>query len=208
MPMSLDPPETHRELALAGAAAAVALAALVLSAGRRLRLAAPVLVAVAGLVALAVALGHRAAFESKIYGIYTTFGGVPVGPFINPNHEAELLELSAFTALALAYAATTRDRRRAWKAIAVLLAAGALATLSRGSVLALGADALAWLLFPVQSDEDAPRPPNRFLAVVPALVVVAGLTLSLGGEGVLGEVLASQPGNEGKFRYFVSRWTR
>jgi hypothetical protein len=96
--------------------------------------------------------------KSKIYGIFATFSGVPVGPFINPNHEAELLELSAFTALALAYAASTRDRRRAWKAVAAFLAAGALSTISRGSVLALGAGALTWLLYPIQSDEDAPRP--------------------------------------------------
>jgi tetratricopeptide (TPR) repeat protein len=203
VPMSLDPPETHRELAMAGAAAGVALAALVLSAGRRLRLAAPVLVAVAGLATLAVGLGHRAAFESAIYGVFSTSSGVPVGPFINPNHEAELLELSAFTALALACAATTRDRRRAWKAVAAFLAAGALSTISRGSVLALGAGALTWLLFPVQSDEDVPRPRNRFAAVVLALIVVAGLTLSLGGEGVLGEVFATRPGDEGKFRLWL-----
>ena len=203
MPMSLDPPETHRELAIAGAAAGVALAALVLSAGRRLRLAVPVLVAVAGLATLAVGLGHRVAFESKIYGIYTTFSGVPVGPFINPNHEAELLELSAFTALALAYAATTRDMRRAWKAAAAFLAAGALSTISRGSILALGAGALTWLLFPIRSDEDSPRPRNRFVAILLGLVVVAGLTLSLGGEGVLGEVFATRPGTEGKFRIWL-----
>jgi tetratricopeptide (TPR) repeat protein len=203
MPMSMDPPETRRELAVAGAAAGVALAALVLSAGRRLRLAVPVLVAVAGLATLAVGLGHRAAFESKIYGIYTTVSGVPVGPFINPNHEAELLELSAFTALALAYAATTRDRRRAWKAVAAFLAAGALSTISRGSVLALGAGALTWMLFPIHSDEDVSRSHNRFVAILLGLVIVAGLTLSLGGEGVLGEVFATHPGTEGKFRIWL-----
>jgi tetratricopeptide (TPR) repeat protein len=203
MPMSLDPPETHRELATAGAAAAVALAALVLSAGRRLRLAVPVLVAVAGLATLAVGLGHRAAFESKIYGVFATSSGVPVGPFINPNHEAELLELSAFTALALAYAATTRDRRRAWKAVAAFLAAGALSTISRGSVLALGAGALTWFLFPIQSDEDTPRPRNRFFAILLGLVVVAGLTLSLGGEGILGEVFATRPGSDTKLRVWL-----
>ena len=203
MPMSLDPPETHRELATAGAAAAVALAALVLSAGRRLRLAVPVLVAVAGLATLAIGLGHRAAFESKIYGIFATGRGVPVGPFINPNHEAELLELSAFAALALAYAATTRDRRRAWKAAAAFLAAGALSTFSRGSMLALGAGALAWLLFPVQSDDDGPRPPHRLAAILLGLFVLAGLTLSLGGEGVLGRALATHPETEGRFRLWL-----
>jgi tetratricopeptide (TPR) repeat protein len=201
--MSLDPPETKVELAKAGAAAAVAFAALVLSAGRRLRLAAPVLVAVAGLATLAVGLGHRAAFESNIYGMFGTVSGVPVGPFINPNHEAELLELAAFTALALAYAATTRDRRRAWKAVAAFLAAGALSTFSRGSVLALGAGALTWLLFPIQSDEDAPRPRNRLVAILLGLVVVAGLTISLGGEDVLGEILATRPGSEAKFRIWL-----
>jgi len=203
MPMSLDPPATQRALATAGAAAAVALAALVLSAGRRLRLATPVLVAVAGLATLAVGLGHRAVFESKIYGVFDSGSGVPVGPFINPNHEAELLELSAFTALALAYAATTRDRRRAWKAVAAFLAAGALSTFSRGSVLALGAGALTWFLFPIRSDEDAPQPRNRFVAILLGLVVVAGLTLSLGGEGVLGEVFATRPGSDIKLRLWL-----
>jgi tetratricopeptide (TPR) repeat protein len=206
MPMSLDPPETHKELAVAGAAAAVALAALVLSAGRRLRLAVPVLVAVAGLATLAVGLGHRAAFESKIYGIFDSGSGVPLGPFINPNHEAELLELSAFAALALAYAAATRDRRRAWKAVAAFLAAGALSTLSRGSVLALGAGALTWLLFPIRSDEETPRPRHGFVAILLGLAVVAGLTLSLGGESVLGEVFATRPGSEGKFRIWLDAW--
>ena len=203
MPMSLDPPETRRELATAGAAAAVALAAMVLSAGRRLRLAVPVLVAVAGLATLAIGLGHRAAFESKIYGVFSTGIGIPVGPFINPNHEAELLELSAFAALALAYAATTRDRRRAWKAVAAFLAAGALSTFSRGSILALGAGALVWFLFPVQRDDDAPRPPHQLAAVLLGLVVVAGLTLSLGGEGVLGKALASRPDTEVRLRLWL-----
>ena len=203
MPMSLDPPETKVQLAKAGAAAAVALAALVLSAGRRLRLASPALVTVAGLATLAIGIGHRAAFESKIYGIFDSGSGVPLGPFINPNHEAELLELAAFAALALAYAAATRDRRRAWKAVAAFLAAGALSTFSRGSVLALGAGALTWLLFPIKGDEDAPRPRNRFVAILLGLVVVSGLTLSLGGEGVLGEVFATRPGSELKFRVWL-----
>jgi tetratricopeptide (TPR) repeat protein len=203
MPLSLDPPETRRELAMAGAAAAVALAAMVLSAGRRLRLAVPVLVAVGGMATLAIGLGHRAAFEGRIYGIFATGRGVPVGPFINPNHEAELLELSAFAALALAYAASTRDRRRAWKAVAAFLAAGALSTFSRGSMLGLGAGALVWLLFPIRSDDDAPRPSRPFAAILLGLVVVAGLTLSLGGEGVLGKVLATRPETEGRFQLWL-----
>jgi len=202
-PMSLDPPATHAYLARAGAAAVVAFAALVLSAGRRLRLAVPVMVTLAGLATLSVGLGHRAAFESRIYGIFYTYGGVPVGPFINPNHEAELLELSAFTALALAYAAGTRDRRRAWKAVAAFLAAGALSTLSRGAVLALGAGALTWMLFPWQSDDDTPRLKSRFAVALLGAAVVAGVTLSLGGERILGEVLATRPESEGKFRVWL-----
>jgi hypothetical protein len=63
-PLSLDPPETYGEFAKAAAALCVALAALVLSSGRRLRAIAPGLVASAGLAAVAIGLGHRAASES------------------------------------------------------------------------------------------------------------------------------------------------
>ena len=198
--LSLDPPATHAELAKAGAVACVAFAALVLSAGRRLRLAVPFLVAAAGVAVLIVGLGHRVMSESQVYGLAGQGGGLLVGPFINRNHQAEFLELSAFVALALAYAGTTRDKSLLWKIVAAVLLAGALTTLSRGSVLALGAGAVTWLVLVPGSDDGEPRPRSRFVSALVGLLLVAGVTLALGGERVLGEVLATRAGSEQKFQ--------
>ena len=194
--LSLDPPATHVEFAKAGAVACVAFAALVLSAGRRLRLAVPFLVAAAGVAVLIVGFGHRAFSETRVYGLIAPGAGLLVGPFINPNHEAELLELAAFVALALAYAGTTRDQRIVWKIVAGVLTAGALTTLSRGSVLALGAGAIAWLMLVPGSDDGEPRPRGRFVSALVGLFLVVGVTLALGGGRLLGEVLATRAGSE------------
>jgi tetratricopeptide (TPR) repeat protein/O-antigen ligase len=186
-PLSLDPPETYGEFAKAAAALCVALAALVLASGRRLRYVAPGLVASAGLAAMAIGLGHRAATESAVYGHFPTSGGLLVGPFINPNHMAEFLELAAFAALAFAFARTTSYGQRVWKLIAAVLAAGAISTLSRGSVLALGAGALTWFLLAPRSDEGEPLHRSRFAAVLLILVVVVGATIGLGGDRIIAE---------------------
>jgi len=198
--LSLDPPATHVELAKAGAVACVAFAALVLSAGRRLRLAVLFLVAAAGVAVLIVGLGHRVISESQVYGLTGHGGGLLVGPFVNRNHEAELLELAAFVALALAYAGTTRDKHIVWKIVAAVLMAGALTTLSRGSVLALGAGAITWLVLMPGSDDGEPKRRSRFVSALVGLLLVAGVTLALGGERVLGEVLATRTGSEQKLQ--------
>lgn len=187
LPLSLDPPETYREIAKAAAAFGVTLAALWLSNGRRLRFAATGLVASAGLAAMAVGLAHRAANEDLLYGHFRAVGGLLVGPLINPNHTAELLELSAFSALAIAFSRTTRDGARIWKVLAAILAAGAISTLSRGSVLALGSGALAWFLLAPKSDEGEPLRRSPFVAMLLALIVVVGLAIGLGGERIVDE---------------------
>lgn len=155
-PFSLDPPATTLRLAEAAAALIVGIAALVLTASRRLRYAATGLVAASGVVALLVGLGHRAAFEDKIYGLFQHSRGLLVGPFINVNHTAEFLELAAFAALAFGFSRQSRDGQRVWKVLATVLAAGALSTLSRGSVLALGCGALTWFLLAPKSEEGEP----------------------------------------------------
>jgi tetratricopeptide (TPR) repeat protein/O-antigen ligase len=186
-PMSLDPPATHAQLGKAGAALCVALAALVLASGRRLRLLAPRLVAAAGLAAMAIGLGHRALGEGLIYGRLSGGGGLLLGPFVNPNHQAEFLELAAFAALAAAFASSTRDQRRVWKLVAVVLAAGALATLSRGSVLALAAAGLVWLAWAPRAEEgEAPRR-QGFVAVLLGVLALAGATIGLGGDAIVNE---------------------
>jgi len=186
-PLSLDPPETYGEFAKAAAAFCVALAALVLASGRRLRSIVPGLVASTGLAAMAIGLGHRAAAESAVYGHFPTSGGLLVGPFINPNHTAEFLELAAFAALAFAFARSTSYGQRVWKLIAAVLAAGAISTLSRGSVLALGAGALTWFVLAPRSDEGEPLHRSRFAAVLLALLVVVGAAIGLGGDKIVAE---------------------
>jgi O-antigen ligase/tetratricopeptide (TPR) repeat protein len=190
-PLSLDPPETYGELAKAAAALCVTLAALVLASGRRLRFVAPGMIASAGLLALAVGLGHRAAAEPLIFGRFGTSGGLLVGPFVNPNHTAEFLELSAFAALAFAFSRSTRDGQRLWQVGAAVLAAGALSTLSRGSVLALGAGALTWFALAPRSDQGEPLHRSRFAAVLLGLLVVVGVTIGFGGDKIVDELRAT-----------------
>ena len=198
-PLSLDPPETYLEFAKAAAAVCVGLAALVLSAGRRFRFVSVGLVASGGLAALAVGLGHRAVSEDKIYGMFASGRGLPIGPFINPNHLAEFLELAAFAALAFAFSRSSRDGQRIWKIAAAVLAAGAMSTLSRGSVLALGTGALTWFLLAPKSDEGEPFHRTRFAAAMIGLVVVGGLALGFGAEGLLDRFTRSGATGEPRF---------
>ena len=186
-PLSLDPPETYGEFAKAAAALCVTLAALVLASGRRLRSVAPGLVACAGLAAVAVGLGHRVANEPMVYGHFRTGAWLMVGPFINPNHTAEFLELSAFAALAFAFTRATRDGQWLWKIAAAFLAAGAISTLSRGSVLALGSGAFTWFVLAPRSDEGEPLHRSRFAAVLLASIVVVGATIGFGGDRIIAE---------------------
>ena len=186
-PLSLDPPETYGELAKAAAALCVALAALLLASGRHLRFVVPGLVASAGLAAVAIGLGHRAAAETMIFGHFPTSGGLLVGPFVNPNHTAEFLEISAFAALAFAFARSTSYGQRVWKLVAAVLAAGAISTLSRGSVLALGTGALTWFVLAPRSDEGEPLHRSRFVAVLLALLVVVGIAIGFGADKIIDE---------------------
>jgi tetratricopeptide (TPR) repeat protein/O-antigen ligase len=195
-PLSLDSPATALEAAKAAAALAVALAALVLSSDRKFRFVAVGLVACGGLVALAIGLGHRAIFEIKIYGMFSSSRGLPNGPFINSNHMAEFLELAAFASLAFSFSCSSRDGQRVWKVIAAVLAAGALSTLSRGSVLALGAGVLTWFLLAPKSDDGEPLHRTRFAAGLIAVVVVTGIALGFGAEDLLARFSQNGTGRE------------
>jgi len=134
-PLSLDPTSTRREIVAAVATWMVFLLALHLSSGRRTRLLCVRLLGLVGVVALLSGLAHRIFDISNLFGIFAVEQVLP-GPFINPNHVAELYELCAFCSLAMA-AATEREVRWAWLLATVVEAAAALTTLSRGSLLAL-----------------------------------------------------------------------
>ena len=202
-PLSLDPPETYLRFAEAAAALAVGVAALVLASGRRLRFVAPGLVATGGLAALIVGLGHRAVSEDKIYGLLGGGRGLPVGPFVNPNHTAEFLELAAFAALAFAFARPTLGGQRLWKILAAVLAAGALSALSRGSVLALGAGALTWFLLAPKSDEGESFHRTRFGALLVGLLVITGVALAFGAEKLARNLMATGGDNLSKIAVWL-----
>jgi len=67
--------------------------------------------------------------------------------------------------------------QRVWKTHRRVLAAGAISTLSRGSVLAWGRRADVFVLAP-RSDEGEPLHRSRFAAVLLALLVVVGATIA------------------------------
>jgi tetratricopeptide (TPR) repeat protein len=157
----------------------------------------------AGVAALLVALGHRIFGVSLIYGHFGEARHLLNGPFVNPNHNAEFLELSAFAALSLALGHGTRHQRFAWIAAAISCAAGAIATLSRGSLLALpaGAICLAALLRLRKPRQDPPPPPTALPAfprsrlpfrwvpwAIGGAFSVVALALALGATAVIGRL--------------------
>ena len=96
-----------------------------------------VVISLSGLAALVVGLAHKLWGASRVYGHFGGYHPLLNGPFVNPNHNAEFLELAAFVALSRIQPRSSRVERLAWAAAAISCAAGALSTLSRGSFLGL-----------------------------------------------------------------------
>jgi tetratricopeptide (TPR) repeat protein len=195
-PFSLDPPSTLLSVAKFSACFAIfAVAAQTSSASKRRRDLFVKTVAISGVAALLVAIGHRIWGVTLIYG---HFGGTrPLlnGPFVNPNHNAEFLELASFAALACALVPGPRFQRILWTAAAISCAAGALATLSRGSLLALAAGGGSFTLLMVLAQRQDPSGATRegsagglkgrivwFITLVASLLLVA---FSLGAISLL-----------------------
>lgn len=135
-PLSLDPVSTRNEIGIAAAALVVFLLSLHLAMGRRHRLLVLHAIAGAGLLAVASGIAHRIFGIDRLYGLFTVWGAVLPGPFINANHSAEFFELTAFVSLALA-ADAEAEAKVAWYVAAGMSAAMSLTTLSRGALLAL-----------------------------------------------------------------------
>lgn len=194
-PLSLDPPSTWRELGKAAAVLAVFLFAYHLGAGRRAPRRMIYTVAGAGIVALLLGLGHAAMGEKSIFGFFATAPKLlVVGPFINRNHTAEFLELAAFACLALALLGRNRWIAWGWLAGAAALAGGAIATLSRASVLALAAGGLAFAVLARGSDGDGNSPQHRTISWKKVMLVATlGAVVLAGalGAGALMERLTA-----------------
>ncbi len=144
-PLSLDPPSTRVDVGRAALALMAFMVGYHLVSGKSRRHLLTHVIAGVGVVAVVIGLGHRIAGVNKVYGLFNTSPRpLLVGPFVNPNHNAEFLELAAFVCVACSFQRRSALNRIGWLVGAVLCAGGAAATLSRGSVLALGAGILAF----------------------------------------------------------------
>ena len=180
-PASLDPQSTAEEVATAVAALAVFLLAVNAAARRRYRRAPIQAVALAGVAAVISGLIHKIFGIDRLFGFIDVNAAVLPGPFINPNHCAELFELSAFASLALAMGAEA-EVRIAWYLAAGVNGAAALATLSRGSMLALFAGGVSFVALRWAADrgiEADPAAPPRSSPLGRSIVWTAGAIICL-----------------------------
>jgi tetratricopeptide (TPR) repeat protein len=138
-PLSLDPPLTRKDIGKAALALAIFVIAYHLASGQSRRHLVPRAVGAAGIAAVAIGIGHRLLGVSKLYGILiSTHRTLLIGPFVNANHTAELLELGAFACLACSFQRPTVLNRASWLLGTLLCVGGVAATLSRGGMAGLG----------------------------------------------------------------------
>jgi hypothetical protein len=145
-PFSLDPPATRAVIGKAAAALVAFLVAYHLASGNSKRHLTTRVVALTGVAAVVIGLLHRMFGADKLFGVFAASQrSLLTGPFVNPNHTAALLELSAFACLACSFHRPTALNRIGWMVGMLLCAGGAAATLSRGGVLALAIGIVAFV---------------------------------------------------------------
>jgi tetratricopeptide (TPR) repeat protein len=145
-PLSLDPPSTRVYVGRAAAALVAFMIAYHLASGQSRRHLIARAIGLAGVAAVAIGLGHRILGISKLYGAFAApQRSLLAGPFVNPNHTAEFLELAAFVCLACSFQRPTALNRIGWLVGTILCAGGAAATLSRGGVLGLSMGILLFI---------------------------------------------------------------
>lgn len=198
-PISLHPEATRRWLALATGIVTLALAAVPALRERRLLLRAALAIVANGVLLTLYALVARLVFGNKLYGIWSVPTVAPFGPFVNKNHFAGYVELTALLAVGLAAGLASEARRgpdalswiesrrarwviAAWGAAAILVLAVPV-SLSRGGVVSLSAGLAAFAALRLWPRLERRFAPKRVLvAAAAALVVVAGLVAVLPDE--------------------------
>ena len=198
-PISLNPEATRRSLAFATGLLALALvAAKALRERRALRRAS--IAIVAGGVAVALyGLVARLVFTNKLYGIWSVPTTAPFGPFVNKNHFAGYVVLSALLAVGLAAGLASEARRGpgflswiessrarfvvvAWGAAAILILAVPVC-LSRGGVVSLTAGLVAFAGLRLWSRRDSRLAPRGLVGLAGgAALLLAALVYVLPAE--------------------------
>jgi tetratricopeptide (TPR) repeat protein len=198
--LSLDPGSTGQALARATTAFLIFLAAYHFAAKRNSRSWILRSVVMAGMAAVTIGLGHRIFAIPKIYGLFENgrISALLTGPFINANHCAEFLELATFVGLACARQAITPLGRIGWHSAAAVAAAGALATLSRSSVFALGAGVAVIVAGQATERQSAPGTfvRRRWLPLMAWLAAIGLVAVSIGAGQLFERFRANAAGKD------------
>ena len=182
-PLSLDPPDTRLDAGRAGLALVAFIVAFHLASGKGRRNLVTRTIGAVGVAAVVIGLGHRILGVGKLYGEFTVpIRSLLVGPFVNPNHTAELLEIATFVCLACSFQRPTALNRIGWLVGMLLCAGGAAATLSRGAVFGLSVAAAVFVLMRYFAT-DAGSGGRRRSSLGWGVLLIGALVL---GAGVLG----------------------
>jgi O-antigen ligase/Flp pilus assembly protein TadD len=177
-PLSIDPAATARELAKALALLSVFCSAWSFSSGRRRRERLLVSLAASGVAVAVVVLG------AALVGLNTLLA--PTYPFVNPNHLAGFLNLSAFVALGLALR-SHGQARAVWLLGFVTAGAVTLLSLSRGGIGAflLGAAVFVALWVRARRVEQDGASTARHVLLAGGLAAAFGIAAYLAVDPVL-----------------------
>ncbi len=182
-PLSLDPGESARELLKALACLAAFAAAHALADTRRRRGRVLQGLAGAGLLVAGVVLGLALAGAGALVK--------PRFPFVNPNHLAACLNLSAFVALGIALASHGQSRVL-WALAFATTGAVSFLSLSRGGVLAFVLGTVVFVGLYVRSRPDPAHGPRRSYGrdalLFGGLVAALGIAAYLALDPVLGRL--------------------
>ena len=169
--VSLDAPASGRDLATTAAGLLAFCAAWAVAGTRRRREVVLVAVGVSGLCVAATVLG------AALLGLGPLLE--PRAPFVNPNHLAGFLVLTAFPVLGLAL--RRRGQARAlWLMGFVLVVAALFLSLSRGGIGAFFGGLAAFLLLAARRERPDGEPPHPW-----RWAALAGLTAALGAVAYL-----------------------
>jgi tetratricopeptide (TPR) repeat protein len=201
-PVSLDPASTRGHIGKAALALAIFVIAFHFASGQSRRYLFTRVVALTGLAAVTIGIGHRILGIPKLYGLLiSTSRTLLTGPFVNSNHTAELLELSAFACLACSLYRATALNRVGWMLGMLLCAGGVAATLSRGAVGGLAAGGLAFALLQYLAPKDPQGSRRTSLAwggLVFGLVILAAA--ALGAKGLIERFQSEGVSSQARFQ--------
>jgi tetratricopeptide (TPR) repeat protein len=203
-PLSLDPPLTREYAGKAAAAVAIFLIAYHLASGQTKRHLMARTIGLSGVAVVVIGLGHKILGFSEIYGLFVTQPrSLLAGPFVNANHTAEFLELATFTCVACAFHIDNILNRYGWLTAALLCASGAIATMSRGALVAFAAGGLLFVLSRAarRDQGSGTGSTSRFFAWAAGLSLsVIGIAFALGAGALIDRFKTTSLADEARFQ--------